>query len=233
MTSPREEYPELLTETLLAPCWEIYTILCHFRSPTPAKLSNKLCLLRGIIHGCSRVSSSRQVLFSCESKDTFLPSLYLGRPLFLYLESAQWEWDCFTRQGEVLGRTSEACDSEKESCESRSAAASFLTGLFSLRYSPFLALAFSSATKTSKSLARPCTSRRWCTEWIWSTGRREWWEPSADKPAQHHPPQNCKRQNHTYVDYTAKVTPLEKGFILEPCKDINYDMRYLQRGAFK
>ena len=42
---------------------------------------------------------------------------------------------------------------------------SFLGGLFSFGASR-RELAFSSATSTSKSLARPCTSRRWCTEWI-------------------------------------------------------------------
>lgn len=86
-----------------------------------------------------------------------------GWALLRYLGSAQWEWGCFARQREVLGRTNEVCATEA-SWERRSGIASFLTGLFSLGDSPFLELAFSSATKTSKSFARPCTSRRWCTE---------------------------------------------------------------------
>lgn len=87
-----------------------------------------------------------------------------GSLLLSYLGSAQREWGCFARQGEVLGRTNEVCAPEEASWESRSGSTSFLTGLFSLGDSPFLELAFSSATKTSKSFARPCTSRRWCTE---------------------------------------------------------------------
>lgn len=55
---------------------------------------------------------------------------------------------------------------EGGSWEGRSRVGSLRPGLFSLGDSPLRELAFSSATSTSKSLARPWTSRRWCTEWI-------------------------------------------------------------------
>lgn len=55
---------------------------------------------------------------------------------------------------------------DEDSWEGRSSTGSLRPGLFSLGDSPLRELAFSSATSTSKSLARPWTSRRWCTEWI-------------------------------------------------------------------
>lgn len=86
-----------------------------------------------------------------------------------HLGGGQWEWGGLARQGDALGGTAGGCGSAGAAGAGRSGSGSFLTGLFSFGDSR-RELAFSSATSTSKSLARPCTSRRWCTEWICGTG---------------------------------------------------------------
>lgn len=77
-----------------------------------------------------------------------------------HLGSGQWEWGGLARQGEVLGGPAGGCGSEEGSCW-EGGSGSFPGGLLSFGDSPLRELAFSSATSTSKSLARPCTSRRW------------------------------------------------------------------------
>lgn len=66
------------------------------------------------------------------------------------------QWGSLARQGGVLG----GCSSEGVSCRA-GCSGSFSGGLLSFGGSPRRVLALSSATSTSKSLARPCTSRRW------------------------------------------------------------------------
>lgn len=97
-----------------------------------------------------------------------------------HLGGGQWEWGGLARQGDALGGTAGGCGSAGAAGAGRSGSGSFLTGLFSFGDSR-RELAFSSATSTSKSLARPCTSRRWCTEWICGTGggHTRWGTPSG------------------------------------------------------
>lgn len=87
-----------------------------------------------------------------------------GGTVGAHLGGGQWTWGGLGRQGDEPGGAAGGCGSAGGAGGSEPGG-SFLGGLFSFGASR-RELAFSSATSTSKSLARPCTSRRWCTEWI-------------------------------------------------------------------